>query len=49
MWSRVKGDNANAFTYIFIGIVLLALAGAAFFARASKARRKKSRRRGGRK
>ena len=49
MWSRVKGDNANAFTYIFIGIVLLALAGAAFFARAAKARRKKSRRKSGRK
>ncbi|MBQ9192185.1 MAG: extracellular solute-binding protein, partial [Bacteroidales bacterium] len=45
MWSRVKGDNANAFTYIFIGIVAIALAAFAFFARAAKARRKKSRRR----
>ena len=45
MWSRVKGDNANAFTYIFIGLVALLLAGFAFFARSSKNRRKKSRRR----
>ncbi len=45
MWSRVKGDNANAFTYILIGLVILALAGFAFFSRASKNRRKKSRRR----
>jgi spermidine/putrescine transport system substrate-binding protein len=45
MWSRVKGDNANAFTYILIGLVALALAGFAFFSRASKNRRKKSRRR----
>ena len=48
MWSRVKGDNANAFTYIFIGLFLLALAAFVFFSRASKARRKKSRRKGGR-
>ena len=45
MWSRVKGDNANAFTYIFIGVVLVALVAAAFFSSASKKRRKKSRRR----
>ena len=45
MWSRVKGDNANAFTYIFIGLVVLALAAFAFYARANKNRRKKSRRR----
>jgi len=45
MWSRVKGDNASAFTYIFIGVVAAFLAVFAFFARASKARRKRSRRR----
>ena len=45
MWSRVKGDNANAFTYIFIGLVAVLLAGFAVFARSSKNRRKKSRRR----
>jgi hypothetical protein len=45
MWSRVKGDNANAFTYIFIGAVIVAIAAFAFFANAAKNRRKKSRRR----
>ena len=45
MWSRVKGDNASAFTYIFIGLFLVAIAAFAFYSRASKARRKKSRRR----
>ena len=44
MWSRVKGDNANAFTYIFIGLVAVAIAAFAFFANAAKNRRKKSRR-----
>ena len=44
MWSRVKGDNASAFTYIFIGLFLVAIAAFAFYSRASKARRKKSRR-----
>lgn len=45
MWSRVKGDNANAFTYILIGAVIVAVIIAAFFANASKNRRKRSRRR----
>jgi spermidine/putrescine transport system substrate-binding protein len=49
MWSRVKGDNANAFTYILIGLFVVAVAAFAFFANAAKARRKKSRRKGGRK
>ena len=49
MWSRVKGDNANAFTYILIGLFIVALAAFAFFANAAKNRRKKSRRKGGRK
>ena len=49
MWSRVKGDNANAFTYILIGLFLVAVAAFAFFANAAKNRRKKSRRKGGRK
>ena len=45
MWSHVKGDNASAFTYIFIGLVLAAIAIAAICMNASKKRRKKSRRR----
>ena len=49
MWSRVKGDNANAFTYILIGLFLVAVAAFAFFANAAKNRRKKSRRKSGRK
>ena len=45
MWGRVKGDNASAFTYIFIGVFLVAIAAFAFYSRASKARRKRNRRR----
>ena len=48
MWSRVKGDNASAFTYIFIGLFLVAIALFAFFANAGKARRKRNRRKNGR-
>ena len=42
MWSRVKGDNANAFTYIIIAVAIVALAGAGLFmSRSQKNRRRK--------
>ena len=40
MWSRVKGDNASALTYIIIGAVIVAAAGFAL----SKRNKKKSKR-----
>jgi spermidine/putrescine transport system substrate-binding protein len=49
MWGRVKGDNANAFTYIFIGVFLVLIILFAILSNASKARRKRSRRKSGRK
>lgn len=39
MWTRVKGDNANTFTYVLTGVVIAALIAGYFF---SKTRRKKS-------
>ena len=44
MWSRVKGDNASAITYVIIGVALVAGSGAVVFANASKKRRQASRR-----
>ena len=42
MWSRVKGDNANAFTYILIGFILVgAIVGAAASRRRRMARHKR--------
>ena len=45
MWSRVKGDNASAITYVIIGVALVAGIGAVFFANANKKRRHASRKR----
>ncbi|MCR5018355.1 MAG: ABC transporter substrate-binding protein [Bacteroidales bacterium] len=45
MWSRVKGDNASAITYVIIGVALVAGIGAVVFANASKKRRHASRKR----
>ncbi|MBR1872512.1 MAG: ABC transporter substrate-binding protein [Bacteroidales bacterium] len=44
MWSRVKGDNASSFTYVFIGLVALALVVALWLGSRSKRGRKRSRR-----
>ena len=45
MWSRVKGDNANAFTYIIIAVAAIAIAGAAFIMSQSKKNRRRNRKR----
>ena len=45
MWSRVKGDNANVFTYVFIFAALAAVSIAAIVVNARKNRRRRSRRR----
>ena len=44
MWSRVKGDSANVFTYVFIGLVVVGLIAGMLFAQLGK-RGKKNRRR----
>lgn len=44
MWSRVKGDSANVFTYVFIGLVVVGLIAGMLFAHLGK-RGKKNRRR----
>ena len=41
MWTRVKGDNASTFTYVLIGVVIVALIGGYIF---SKTRKKKNHR-----
>lgn len=43
MWSRVKGDNASAWTYILICIVFLALIGAVIYKYTKKLRRRSKR------
>ena len=40
MWSRVKGDNASALTYVVIGVALAALVGAAIFLRQKQSRKR---------
>ena len=45
MWSRVKGDNANVFTYILIGVLLVAALVGGILSRTKKMRRRKHRRR----
>ncbi len=40
MWSRVKGDNASYFTYICIGVALVAVIGVAVFSRRKKSGKK---------
>ncbi len=45
MWSRVKGDNASALTYVIIALTLLAIILAMIFSRRKKSRRRKSSRR----
>ena len=46
MWSRVKGSNANALTYIIIGALIVAIAAAVIISRSNK--KKHSHRKGGR-
>ena len=45
MWSRVKGDNANVFTYILIGVLLVAALVGGILSRTKKLRRHKHSRR----
>ena len=45
MWSRIKGDNANAFTYILIGVILVAAIAGVIVSRKKKSRRGKKARR----
>ena len=44
MWSHIKGDNASSFTYIVIGVLLVAALAAGLWSRAKKSRRGKHRR-----
>ena len=44
MWSRVKGDNASATTYIIIGIAIVALVAGVIAAHAKKNKKNKRRR-----
>ena len=46
MWSRVKGDSATGYTYIVLGVTLIAIAAFVFFNKSSKKRRKSSSRKG---
>lgn len=43
MWSRVKGDNANNFTYILIGVFVLILVATLFITKNSKKHRRQGR------
>ena len=45
MWSRVKGDNASALTYVVIGIALAALVAAAILFRKKKNKKRSRKRR----
>ena len=44
MWSHIKGDNASSFTYIVIGVLLVAALAAGLWSRSKKSRRGKHRR-----
>ena len=44
MWSPIQGDNASSFTYIVIGVLLVAALAAGLWSRSKKSRRGKHRR-----
>lgn len=44
MWSRVKGNNSSAITYIIIGVIIALAAGFGIYSKVSKNKRKKGKR-----